>query len=452
MQIPTKRGVVMQGNRLPIFLLACSMLAWSQQNPSSAGTAASSTNGHPHLVKFSGTLTGTGGTPLNGVVGATFALYSEQTGGSPLWLETQNVQADKNGHYTVWVGSTKSDGLPISLFVSEQAQWLGVQPSGQNEQPRVLLLSVPYALKAADAETLGGIPASAFVRSGSSVTDSSSRPDVAHPSANSASWSARTQKNGAVPPDGPTDFTGTTGAPNPIVRISQDGTGPGLTVMAPKNDAIIGQTEDTTAHAAGVWGKSTKSTTGIGVYGQSIASDGGDGVQGVTASKGGNTSAGVAGIATASGGSANGVYGLTSASGGAGGFFENTSTSTGAKILIAEDVSGTQRLSVDTQGNVNVVTGTTTQVKGPLVPVNHARKVVTIQQNQDYFVTLDWSFPFPDTNYTVACSPLASSGFQGEGQGVYTFQVTSIASTSFQLEVAAVGTGDVTVHCIGVHD
>src|SRR3990170_1578308 len=31
------------------------------------------------------------------------------------------------------------------------------------EQPRILLVSVPYALKAADAETLGGKPASAFV-------------------------------------------------------------------------------------------------------------------------------------------------------------------------------------------------------------------------------------------------------------------------------------------------
>src|SRR4029077_12251658 len=35
--------------------------------------------------------------------------------------------------------------------------------SGQEEQRRVLLLSVPYALKAADSETLGGLPASAFV-------------------------------------------------------------------------------------------------------------------------------------------------------------------------------------------------------------------------------------------------------------------------------------------------
>jgi hypothetical protein len=49
------------------------------------------------------------------------------------------------------------------LFVSGQARWLGVQPEGQVEQTRIMLLSVPYALKAGDAQTLAGFPASAFV-------------------------------------------------------------------------------------------------------------------------------------------------------------------------------------------------------------------------------------------------------------------------------------------------
>jgi len=44
-----------------------------------------------------------------------------------------------------------------------QAHWLGVQTDGQNEQPRVLQVSAPYALKAGDAQALGGLPASAFV-------------------------------------------------------------------------------------------------------------------------------------------------------------------------------------------------------------------------------------------------------------------------------------------------
>ena len=35
---------------------------------------------------------------------------------------------------------------------------------GEAEKPRTLLMSVPYALKAADAETIGGLPPSAFVK------------------------------------------------------------------------------------------------------------------------------------------------------------------------------------------------------------------------------------------------------------------------------------------------
>jgi hypothetical protein len=103
------------------------------------------------------------GSPLTGVAGITFALYSEQTGGAALWMETQNVTADSGGHYTVLLGSTKSAGLPTELFNSEQARWVGVQVQGQAEQPRVLLVSAPYALKAGDAETIGGLPPSAFV-------------------------------------------------------------------------------------------------------------------------------------------------------------------------------------------------------------------------------------------------------------------------------------------------
>jgi hypothetical protein len=74
------------------------------------------------------------------------------------------------------LGSTKAEGLPADLFASGEARWLGVQAAGQPEQPRVLLLSVPYALKAADAETVGGLPPSAFMlaapaASGGAVTN-----------------------------------------------------------------------------------------------------------------------------------------------------------------------------------------------------------------------------------------------------------------------------------------
>lgn len=117
----------------------------------------------PRLVNFSGKASNAEGRTISGAAGVTFAIYSEQSGGAPLWIETQSVVIDAKGDYTAQLGATKPSGLPLDLFTSSEARWLGVRVNGGEEQPRVLLLSVPYALKAADAETIGGLPPSAFV-------------------------------------------------------------------------------------------------------------------------------------------------------------------------------------------------------------------------------------------------------------------------------------------------
>ena len=142
-------------------------IALNAQSPDAPGTggAGSSSASAARLVKFSGTLRDGSRAPLTGTVGVTIAIYKEQQGGTPLWMETQNVSLDAQGNYSVLLGATQSDGLPLELFSSGESRWLGVQAQlpGELEQPRVLLVSVPYALKAADAETLGGKPLSAFV-------------------------------------------------------------------------------------------------------------------------------------------------------------------------------------------------------------------------------------------------------------------------------------------------
>jgi trimeric autotransporter adhesin len=117
----------------------------------------------PRLVNFSDKATDALGKPITGIAGITFSIYNEQYEGASLWMETQNVTADAKGNYTVQLGATSAEGLPLDLFTSGEARWLGVRVNGGEEQARVLLLSVPYALKAADAQTLGGLPASAFV-------------------------------------------------------------------------------------------------------------------------------------------------------------------------------------------------------------------------------------------------------------------------------------------------
>lgn len=110
----------------------------------------------PRLVNFSGKVVGPEDKPVSGIAGITFSIYKDQYEGAPLWMETRNVTADAEGNYSVQLGATKPQGLPLDLFSSGEARWLGVRINNGEEQPRVLLLSVPYALKAADAETVGG--------------------------------------------------------------------------------------------------------------------------------------------------------------------------------------------------------------------------------------------------------------------------------------------------------
>jgi trimeric autotransporter adhesin len=142
-----------------ILLVSAAMNAQQAANSSSSTVV-------PRLVNFSAKATDAQGKPIAGIAGITFSIYKDQYEGAPLWMETQNVNADTKGNYTVQLGATSTQGLPLDLFTSGEARWLGVRVNVGEEQPRVLLLSVPYALKAADAQTLGGLPSSAFVLAG----------------------------------------------------------------------------------------------------------------------------------------------------------------------------------------------------------------------------------------------------------------------------------------------
>ena len=215
-------------------LLAAILLLSSLLSAQQAAVSTSAAAVVPRLVNFSGKAIDQGKT-LTGVTGATFAIYSEETGGSPLWLETQNVQADSKGNYTAQLGATKSEGLPLDLFTSGEARWLGVRVNGGEEQPRVLLLSVPYALKAADAQTLAGLPASAFMLAGTVAAGSSSSTAILPAAAATA----------AVSGTGSTDFiplwTNSTGALGNSVLFQS---GSGTTAKIGINTSTPGTTLD----------------------------------------------------------------------------------------------------------------------------------------------------------------------------------------------------------------
>jgi len=143
--------------------IVCALIGFLSSSLSLPAQTASAPS-VPPLIQFSNIATDEGGNSMSGAVSITFSLYNSQQGSEPLWTETHhNVQLDPTGHYSVQLGITQPNGVPAALFATGEARWLGVQLAEQPEQPRVLLLSVPYALKAGDAATIGGLPPSAFV-------------------------------------------------------------------------------------------------------------------------------------------------------------------------------------------------------------------------------------------------------------------------------------------------
>lgn len=156
---------------LSALVLVCAAPAFAQIDPAVSIAPNQAARALPRLVKFSGTLP-----DARGTVAVTFALYRDQTGGTPLWQEVQEVTPDANGRYAIYLGAASVDGVPLDLFTSGEARWLGVRMAGQQELSRVMLVSVPYALAAGDAQTLGGKPASAYLQASNDPAATSGAP------------------------------------------------------------------------------------------------------------------------------------------------------------------------------------------------------------------------------------------------------------------------------------
>src|ERR1039458_6192332 len=152
--------ISMSGLLQAVALLLCLANCLSAQAPLEKPTPTAG----PRLVRFAGSVPTPPGAQATGAVGAIFGVYKDEQGGFPRWTEAQNLEPAADGKYSVLLGATSNEGLPSEIFAAGESRWLQVefQLPGQTAQPRVLLVSVPYALKAADAETLGGKPPSAF--------------------------------------------------------------------------------------------------------------------------------------------------------------------------------------------------------------------------------------------------------------------------------------------------
>jgi len=118
----------------------------------------------PTLIPLSGELRTAEGQPRTGPVLLVLSLYEGRNDTAPRWIEHQAVTLDATGRYSVSFGATREEGLPADLFAGAAGtRWVGVAVENESEQPRVALISVPYAAKAASADMLSGKTLTDFV-------------------------------------------------------------------------------------------------------------------------------------------------------------------------------------------------------------------------------------------------------------------------------------------------
>jgi len=113
----------------------------------------------PGQVDFQGLLLDTAGDPVNGLVDLDFALFDAATGGTALWSELHADVSVVDGVYDVTLGS----GTPLTpALLATGDMYLEISVEGETLSPRRQLLAVPYALRAAEAESLDGLPGAYF--------------------------------------------------------------------------------------------------------------------------------------------------------------------------------------------------------------------------------------------------------------------------------------------------
>lgn len=295
----------------------------------------------PRLVRFSGAVelsakAASREAASGSIRTLTFSVFADQNGGSALWSETQNVAVDADGNYSVMIGAATKGGVPVEMFATGSARWLQIDDVGAGDQPRALMVSVPYALKAEDAEKLAGKSATDFVLS------SELQQHITAAMAAASSQAMREPINSStaqsVDVNGSITFTDT--SIHNAVIITQNGTGNALDAIAVSGHAIRANAPGTGGFAAIVGNAS--GAGGKAISGNSTASSGsGIGVSGTTQSSSG---VGVQGSANnVSGGT--GVYGIVPSGPG---------TAILADVFSGSAVAGKFR---STSGSSNVIVG-----------------------------------------------------------------------------------------------
>ena len=144
-----------------IFL--CAMLSLAQMVSGEEVPSESRALRPPTRIPLQGVLQTVTGEPRQGEVTFVLSIYADRDSAEPLFSEEQTIVLRDEGRYELALGATIEEGLPAGLFDANGARWVGIAEKGDLEQPRFMLVSVPYATKALDADAVGGRRVKDFV-------------------------------------------------------------------------------------------------------------------------------------------------------------------------------------------------------------------------------------------------------------------------------------------------
>jgi hypothetical protein len=108
--------------------------------------------GVPRLVNYQGVLTDTGDIPLDGSYDLRFSIYPDSLVATPsIWTELHTGVDVDDGLFNVILGSIAD--LPDSIFAGGE-RWMGIAVDADPEmRPRMQITSVPWAIRAATADS-----------------------------------------------------------------------------------------------------------------------------------------------------------------------------------------------------------------------------------------------------------------------------------------------------------
>jgi hypothetical protein len=104
----------------------------------------------PATIAFQGFLTDSASAPIDGTVDLVLAIWDMDAGGDSVWSEPQTGVDVADGVFSIALGAVTS--LPLDIFDGSPL-YLGVSVDGEPELPRTELHAVPYAMRAAVADS-----------------------------------------------------------------------------------------------------------------------------------------------------------------------------------------------------------------------------------------------------------------------------------------------------------